>query len=234
MRHISILIFTAACSTIFACSTSNKNSTQDNTEKDHTIHSGNGEALTSQDKKTNLDLLSKYWHTPEDVISKGEQNYFLSSMYFDNKVMTRADSLWYRKNIAHVDSISHNAYALLLYDRYIDLQNLFEDEIHNFEAHPLTDSDLMINLNVLLTQLYILNISDKKELNEKIVSQWEVVRHYIEVVQATQGIFIPQYEAILITLLGAYRQFANEEKIKEISFLLDFMNGDIPLDEDDE
>lgn len=109
-------------------------------------------SLTQEELKQYVNTLSLYLNADTNLIAKRRQFYQLLKKYINTE--GKIDSIYYIKNIAHVDSVIHKAIGLVEQSNANDLLSLLEKERHNIYAHPCNTIDNEIALHNLLIQLY--------------------------------------------------------------------------------
>ena len=127
---------------------------------------------------------------------------------------------WYRKNVAHIDSLSR--YCLELSDNGKDdeLLRVLSAELGNFQSHPIATSYVCFDLNIILTNLYFAQADQYPDYLQKCIDLWELNRVQINAVQAGWQEYHPLYIEVLKILLHLYESVNNTQKIAEIQGLI--------------
>lgn len=206
MKYIYLLIAVLSLST--ACQKTNHKTSSDETKS--------VKILDEERKEWIRNTLNFFQEIDEDKIKSGEENYVEMLSSYSETPPSKEDLQWYRNNINHVDSLSKYGLSLLEADKYVELQNLLENEIGNFQVHPNTDSYLWYDLIGSLLYLYQVNDVPEKELYDKMASHLELFIIRTEIVQENWEEPHPVYKRALEDLLFVYTNQGNEAKVKEI------------------
>ena len=86
-------------------------------------------SLTQEEQEQYVNTLSLYLNADTNLIAKRRQFYQLLKKYINTE--GKIDSIYYIKNIAHVDSVIHKAIGLVEQSNANDLLSLLEKERHN-------------------------------------------------------------------------------------------------------
>ena len=206
MKHLYLLIAVLCLST--ACQKTNHITSSDETKSE--------KILDEERKEWIKNTLNFFQEIDEDKIKSGEESYVEMLSSYSETPPSKEDLQWYRNNINHVDSLSKFGLSLLEADKYVELQNLLESELGNFQAHPNTDSYLWYDLIGSLLYLYQVNDVPEKELYDKMASHLELFIIRTEAVQANWEEPHPVYKQALEDLLFVYTNQGNKAKVKEI------------------
>lgn len=131
-----------------------------------------------------------------------------------------SDSIWYRRNIAHIDSIARYCIELSENEKDAELLDILESEMANFQSHPNADSYLCFDLNLVLTKLYFAQSADHPDYLQKCIDLWELNRVQINAVQAGWQEYHPLYMEVLKILLHLYESVNNSQKVAEMQALM--------------
>ena len=195
-----------------------KNNQNNSTENADSIQTEN--AFPEEDADIIKNTLLAFQNTDEETIAAGEQNYLLMLENYSESEPTENEKLWYRQNVAHVDSVSRQALSLFESKNYTQLQNLLESELPYLQSHPAMDTYLWFDMDCVLATLYYLNDLDEITINSKMASQWELQRVRIEAIQSGWDEPHPLYKPVLQFLYQIYDNLGNEPKKTEISEIL--------------
>ncbi len=131
-----------------------------------------------------------------------------------------SNRLWYRKNIAHIDSLSRYCIELSENENTVELLNILEVELPNFQSHPNADTYLCFDLNIVMTRLYFLHAETHPDYLNKCISLWELNRLQIDAVQKNSGQAHPLYIEVLQILSSLYEHTSNLQKAAEMDSLI--------------
>lgn len=160
--------------------------------------------------------LESFLSVDEEHVKKSEELYLQLLGNQVEHVPTANDSIWYRQNIAHIDSVARYCIELRKNDNTTELLSVLETELPNFQSHPNADTYACFDLNIILTQLYMAHADSCPDYKNKCVSLWELNRVQIEAVQNGWEEYHPLYKEVLKILLGLYKSTDNIEKASEM------------------
>lgn len=215
MKYIYLLLAVLCMST--ACQKTNHRTSSDETKSE--------KILDEERKEWIKNTLNFFQEIDEDKIKSGEESYVEMLSSYSETPPSKEDLQWFRNNIYHVDSLSKYGLSLLEADKYVELQNLLESELKNFQVHPNMDSYLWYDLIGSLLYLYQVNDVPEKELFDKMVSHLELFIIRTEVVQENWERPHPIYGQALEDLLFFYTKQGNEAKAREIETKLKQLNN---------
>ena len=132
-----------------------------------------------------------------------------------------SDSIWYRRNIVHIDSIARYCVELSENAKDAELLDLLELELANFQSHPNADTYLCFDLNFVLTKLYFEQSTAHSDYLQKCIDLWELNRVQIEAVQSGWQEYHPRYIEVLKMLKGLYKKVNNTQKVTEMQAKID-------------
>lgn len=131
-----------------------------------------------------------------------------------------SDANWYKRNIAHIDSIARYCIELSENDKDAELLDMLDSEMANFQSHPDADTYLCFDLNLVLTKLYFAQSADHPDYLQKCIDLWELNRVQINAVQSGWQEYHPLYIEVLDILLKLYEKVDNHPKITEMQSLI--------------
>lgn len=190
---------------------STKNAYQNSVSDTVTVNNIISDEQTEQIANT----LKAFQSVDENKLDAGEEAYLMMLREIDDNI-SNEELLWYRNNVIHVDSVSRYALSLLDSKQYMELQNLLEREISNFQSHPNADTYLWYDYIEVLLNLYRINNLDLDSIYIRMTVHLELLRLRTEAIQSGWEEPHPLYIPILEDLLYIYNMSGNEAKKKEI------------------
>lgn len=220
MKRLPFLLISLLLLCAFGCS----NGKADKVMADSTPSSDNLSIRNQEIKEFRTKTLEAFLATDEESIKEREELYFQLLQQLENHEPTCKDSLWYRENILHVDSIARYCIGLNENNDTVRLLEILESELPNFQSHPNADTYLCFDLNIVLTQLY--TAQDNSDCKEKCVRLWELNKVQIEAAQSGWNEYHPLYKEVLKILSGLYRSIGNTDEALEIEKTLQDITPD--------
>ena len=214
MKYLPILLITSIMLCGFGCS----NGKSDNTRAKSTSFSNNLSTRNQEIKDFRIKTLESFLATDEESIKEKEDIYFQLLQQLEDHEPSRKDSLWYRENTVHIDSTARFCIYLIENNDTAQLLKVLESELPNFQSHPNADTYLCFDLNIILTQLYMMQ--DSPDCKEKCAGLWEFSKIQIESAQSGRKEFHPLYKEVLKILAGIYRSMDKDDKAVEIEKIL--------------
>lgn len=214
MKYLPFFLISLLLLSAFGCSNGKSNKAT----ADSTPYSDNLSTRNQEIKDFHIKTLESFLVTDEESIKEGEGLYFLLLQHLKGHEPTLNDSLWYRKNIIHIDSIVRHCIELIKDNDTERFLKVLESELLNFQSHPNADTYLCFDLNIVLTQLYLMQ--DSPDCKEKCVKLWEFSKIQIEATQSDWYEYHPLYAEVLKILSGIYQSMDKTEKVLEIEQIL--------------
>lgn len=174
--------------------------------------------LTKEQQEFCIGTFQLYLNVDEELIQEREKLYFLMLKHSDDN--KKEDKAWFRKNVAHIDSIMQQGIELAKRNENKKLLDILETELYNIYGHPKNDTYNCWQLHSMLGLLYSIHIKDDKEFYTKIASLAEFSRLQIEAVQANWKESHPLYKQVLNELIQIYEALGDDKKRAEIEKLL--------------
>lgn len=210
MKRLPIFLI----SLIIFCALGCSNGKSDKALADNIPSSDNLSTRNQEIKDFRTKTMESFLVTDEESIKEKEDIYFQLLQQLENHKPSGKDSLWYRENILHIDSIAGYCIELIENNDTVQLLEVLESELPNFQSHPNADTYLCFDLNIVLTQLYM--AQDNPDCKEKCVRLWELNKVQIEAAQSGWNEHHPLYKEVLKILSGLYRSMDNTDKALEI------------------
>ena len=136
MKHLPIIII----SLLFLCAFGCSNGKSDKVMADSTPSSDNLSIRNQEIKEFRTKTLESFLATDEESIKEREELYFQLLQQLEEHEPTCKDSLWYRENILHIDSIARYCIGLNENNDTVRLLEVLESELPNFQSHPNADT----------------------------------------------------------------------------------------------
>ena len=220
MKHLPIFLITLIMLFAIGCSNGKSNKAMANS----TPSSDNLSTRNQELKDFRTKTMESFLAMDEESIKEEEELYLQLLQQLENHRPSSKDSLWYRENIVHIDSIARYCIELIENNDTVRLLKVLESELPNFQSHPNADTYLCFDLNIFLTQLYM--AQDNPDCKEKCVRLWELNKVQIEAVQCGWSEYHPLYKEVLKILSGLYRSMDNTDKALEIEKTLQDITPD--------
>ena len=215
MKHLSLFLISLILLLTIGCK--DKTSTAKEKQKTETTKSITKDNNREQSEKAFcIQSLESFLSVDEEHIKESEEIYLQILENQVEHVPTAKDSIWYRLNIAHIDSVARYCIELCKNNETMELLSVLETELPNFQSHPNADTYACFDLNIILTQLYMAHADSCPEYKNKCVLLWELNRVQIEAVQSGWEEYHPLYKEVLKILLGLYKSIDNIEKASEM------------------
>lgn len=176
--------------------------------------------LTREQQEFCIRTFQSYLNPEEKLIQEREELYLMILKHSGEG--TENDKIYFRNNIAHIDSVMNDAISLTEENQTEVLMNLLEAELYNIYAHPKNDTYTCWDFHSVLSLLYSIHVKDDKTFYTKAASLAEFSRTQIETVQANWKKPHPLYLQVLDELLLIYKALDNKDKINKIEKLINF------------
>lgn len=171
--------------------------------------------LTKEQQEFCISTFQSFLNADEELIQDREKLFLLNLKHSGSK----KDKAWFRKNIAHVDSIMQQSIKLIKQNESKKVLDILDSELYNIYGHPKNDTYNCWQLHSVLALLYSIHIKDDKEFYTKTASLAEFSRLQIEAVQANWKELHPLYKQVLNELIQIYEALGNNSKKAEIEKL---------------
>lgn len=168
--------------------------------------------LTKEQQEFCISTFQLYLNVDEELIEEREKLFILTLKHSGSK----ENKVWFRKNVAHVDSIMRQGIELAKWNESKKLLDMLETELYNIYGHPKNDTYNCWQLHSVLGLLYSIHIKEDKEFYTKVASLAEFSRVQIEAVQANWKEPHPLYKQVLSELMQIYEALGNNSKKAEI------------------
>lgn len=175
------------------------------------------------DKAFRRQTFERFINTEDSIIESGENAYLLMlDCIVADKDKTDSEDYkcWYRKNVAHIDSLSRYCIELSDNGKDEELLRVLSAELGNFQSHPIVTSYVCFDLNIILTNLYFSQADQYPDYLQKCIDLWELNRVQINAVQAGWQEYHPLYMEVLNILTRLYEKVGNTQKVDEIQSLM--------------
>lgn len=216
MKQLQYLIFTVLSICFLGCANGKSDKTVAKTQSE-----SDSISIKKQEMKDfRIKTLESFLSVDEETVADGENIYFQLLQKYSDKEPTKEDSLWYRKNIVHIDSVARHCIELSKKDDDKQLLNVLESELPNFQSHPNADSYIFFDLNMVLTELYFDQSDIHPDYLQKCIDLWELNRLKLNLVQSGKEEYHPLYLESLKILSRLYEKADNKEKVAEIEAMI--------------
>lgn len=178
-----------------------------------------------EDKIFRRQTFEKFINTEDSIIESGEKAYqvVLDCIEDENGEGEKEKEkykVWYRENVAHIDSLSRYCIELSDNGNEEELLTVLIKELGNFQSHPIATSYVCFDLNIILTNLYFSQADQYPDYLQKCIDLWELNRVQINAVQAGWQEYHPLYMEVLKILLHLYESVNNSQKVAEMQALM--------------
>lgn len=185
-----------------------------------------------EDKIFRRQTFEKFINTEDSIIESGEKAYqvVLDCIEDENGEGEKEKEkykVWYRENVAHIDSLSRYCIELSDNGNEEELLTVLIKELGNFQSHPIATSYVCFDLNIILTNLYFSQADQYTDYLQKCIDLWELNRVQINAVQAGWQEYHPLYMEVLKILLHLYESVNNSQKVAEIQGLINEVTAQI-------
>lgn len=185
-----------------------------------------------EDKIFRRQTFEKFINTEDSIIESGEKAYqvVLDCIEDENGEGEKEKEkykVWYRENVAHIDSLSRYCIELSDNGNEEELLTVLIKELGNFQSHPIATSYVCFDLNIILTNLYFSQADQYPDYLQKCIDLWELNRVQINAVQAGWQEYHPLYMEVLKILLHLYESVNNSQKVAEIQGLINEVTAQI-------
>lgn len=185
-----------------------------------------------EDKIFRRQTFEKFINTEDSIIESGEKAYqvVLDCIEDENGKGEKEKEkykVWYRENVAHIDSLSRYCIELSDNGNEEELLTVLIKELGNFQSHPIATSYVCFDLNIILTNLYFSQADQYTDYLQKCIDLWELNRVQINAVQAGWQEYHPLYMEVLKILLHLYESVNNSQKVAEIQGLINEVTAQI-------
>ena len=174
--------------------------------------------LSREQQEFCIKTFQSYLNPEEKLIQEREELYLMILKHSGGG--TEYEKIYFRNNIAHIDSVMNDAISLTEENQTEVLMNLLEAELYNIYAHPKNDTYTCWDFHSVLSLLYSIHVKDDKTFYTKTASLAEFSRMQIEAVQANWEKPHPLYLQVLEELKLIYTELGNQSKIQEIERLI--------------
>ncbi len=178
-----------------------------------------------EDKAFRRQTFEKFINTQDSIIESGEKAYqvVLDCVKDENGEGEKEKEkykVWYRENVAHIDSLSRYCIELSDNGNEAELLKILAAELGNFQSHPIATTYVCFDLNIILTNLYFSQADQYPDYLQKCIDLWELNRVQINAVQSGWNQPHPLYKEVLKILTRLYEKVGNTEKVAEMQALM--------------
>ena len=178
-----------------------------------------------ENKAFRRQIFEKFINTEDSIIESGEKAYqvVLDCVEDENGEGEKEKEkyqVWYRENVAHIDSLSKYCIELSDNGNEEELLKILAAELGNFQSHPIATTYVCFDLNIILTNLYFSQADQYPDYLQKCIDLWELNRIQINAVQACWQEYHPLYIEVLKILLHLFESVNNPQKVAEIQGLI--------------
>lgn len=208
MRHILFIFIGFILTFAIGCNSKQKDSVQQD----------NITTSTEEMEVFRRQTFEKFINTEDSIIDKGESDYLIILDIVGKEKVS--DEGWYRKNVAHIDSISRYCIKLSNNGNEGELLKILATELGNFKSHPNANTYLCFDLNLIMTSLYFAQADKYPDYLQKCIDLWESNRVQINAVQSGWQQTHPLYLDVLKILSRLYEKTNNTQKVAEMQALI--------------
>ena len=178
-----------------------------------------------ENKAFRRQTFEKFINTEDSIIESGEKAYqvVLDCVEDENGEGEKEKEkykVWYRENVAHIDSLSRYCIELSDNGNEEELLTVLIKELGNFQSHPIATSYVCFDLNLIMTSLYFSQADKYPDYLQKCIDLWELNRVQINAVQAGWQEYHPLYIEVLNILTRLYEKVGNTQKVDEMQALM--------------
>lgn len=184
-----------------------------------------GEDRDKENKIFRRQTFEKFINTEDSIIESGEKAYqvVLDCVEDENgegEKEKEKHQVWYRENVAHIDSLSRYCIELSDKGNEEELLKILAAELGNFQSHPIATTYVCFDLNIILTNLYFSQRDKYPDYLQQCIDLWELNRVQINAVQAGWQQYHPYYVDVLKILTRLYEKVGNTQKVAEMQELM--------------